>query len=62
MSSNEASKQAKVSSHVPNKRERAASQFGQVDVTTAADWDSLPTSIKDALDQLAARVKALETP
>lgn len=62
MPSNEAGKQVKVSSHVPNKRERAASQFGQVDVTVPADWDALPASIKAALDELAARVRALETP
>ena len=45
---------------VPNKRERAASQYGQLDVATPSDWDALPASIKAALDELAARVKALE--
>lgn len=62
MASNEASKQAKVTGQMPNKRERAASQYGQVDVAVEADWDAVPASIKAALDELAARVKALETP
>lgn len=60
MPSNEANKQAKVTGQIPNKRERAASQYGQVDVADPTKWDSLPTSIKAALDQLAARIKVLE--
>lgn len=62
MPSNEAQKTAKVTGQLPNKRERAASQYGQVDVATPSDWDALPTSIKAALDELAARVYALENP
>jgi CTP:molybdopterin cytidylyltransferase MocA len=61
MPSNIASTTQKVTKQVPNKRERAAAQYGQIDVAVPADWNSpLPTSIKAALDQLAARVKALE--
>jgi len=56
----EAGKQAKVTNQMPNKRERAASQYGQVDVAVSADWDALPNSIKAAFDELAARVRILE--
>ena len=59
--SKEAQKTVK-SAKVPNKRERAASQYGQLDVAEPTDWDALPASIKAALDELAARVKVLETP
>lgn len=60
MASKEAQKTVRVTQQVPNKRERVSAQFGQVDVATPANWDSLPESIKAALDELAARVKALE--
>jgi len=61
MPSSIASKTQKVTKQVPNKRERATAQYGQIDVADPTKWNSpLPTSIKAALDQLAARVKALE--
>ena len=60
MPSSIASKTQKVTKQVPNKRERAAAQYGQIDVADPTKWTTLPTSIKAALDQLASRVKALE--
>lgn len=60
MSSSEASKTVPVSNQIPNKRERAASQFGQLDGQDATDWASLPTSIQNAIARLAAEVATLK--
>jgi len=46
-------KQAKV----PNKRERAASQFGQLDSMTSSYWDTAaPETIQEAIERLAKAV------
>jgi hypothetical protein len=38
----------------------AASPIASFTPTTAGNWDSSPTTVQEALDELAARVKALE--
>ena len=60
MSSAEASKTVPVSNQIPNKRERAAAQFGQLNGQDATDWASLPTSIQNAIARLAAEVATLK--
>ena len=60
--SKEASKTVR-NAKVPNKRERAAAQFGQIDDQLLANWSdaaAVPATIKEALNRLAARVQALE--
>ena len=55
MPSREANGKAKVTNQLPNKRERAASQYGQYDAANATDWSgSEPESLKEALDRIAA--------
>lgn len=54
-----ASMTAKVTSQLPNKRERAASQFGQIDDIVSANWNGDPASLKDAINRLAASMNAL---
>lgn len=62
MASNEASKTVPVSDNIPNKRERASAQFGQLDGLTAANWaGSTPTSIKNAIERMAALLKTLNS-
>lgn len=60
MASKEAQKTVKVSNSLPNKRERAAAQFGQLDGQAAGDWDGLPASIQEAIARLAAEVAILK--
>ena len=38
----------------------AASPIASFTPTVSANWDSSPTTVQQALDELAARVKALE--
>ena len=59
MASREASKTIKVTDQMPNKRERAASQLGQISDIVSGDWNGDPTSIKDAVNRLAASLNAL---
>ena len=59
MASREASKTIKVSDQIPNKRERAASQYGQINDIVSGDWNGDPASIKDAINRLAAAMEGL---
>lgn len=59
MASREASKTVKVSDQIPNKRERAASQYGQINDIVSGDWNGDPASIKDAINRLAAAMEGL---
>lgn len=43
---------------VPNKRERASAQFGQLDSLTGTYWDGNPDTIQEAIERLAAAVYA----
>lgn len=60
MASKEAQKTVPVSKQLPNKRERASAQFGQLDSQAAGDWNGLPSSIQDAIARLAAEVATLK--
>lgn len=60
MASKEAQKTVPVSKQLPNKRERASAQFGQLDDQDAGDWDGLPASIQEAIARLAAEVATLK--
>ena len=60
MPSNKVNKTVKDSSNVPNDRERLASQYGQLDDLTSGNWASLPTSVQDAIERLAAEVATLK--
>jgi len=60
MASKEANKTVPVTKQLPNKRERAAAQFGQLDGQAAGDWDGLPASIQEAIARLAAEVADLK--
>jgi hypothetical protein len=42
--------------YLPN----AASPTATYTPTTAGDWDSAPTTVQEALDELASRLRALE--
>jgi hypothetical protein len=45
--------------YVPNERERAASQFGQLDGQNAGDWaGNPPKTIQEAIERIAAAVAA----
>lgn len=47
--------------NVPNKRERASAQYGQLDDLTATNWnaDTPPTTIQEAIERIAAALTAL---
>lgn len=60
MASREAEKTVRKSNSAPNKRERLSAQHGQLDDLTAGNWSSLPTSIKDAIERIAAEVATLK--
>lgn len=59
MPSREINKIVSDSSHVPNKRERLASQYGQLNDIVSGDWNGDPSSLKDAINRLAASLTAL---
>lgn len=46
---------------VPNKRERASAQFGQLDSLTASYWDGNPETIQEAIERMAALLYTLNT-
>jgi hypothetical protein len=55
--SNNAQKTVKVTKQLPNKRERASAQFGQLSDLVPADWDNNPPeTIAEAINRLAAAV------
>ena len=55
--SKNAQKTVKVTKQLPNKRERASAQFGQLSDVVAADWDNNPPeTIAEAINRLAAAV------
>lgn len=57
--SNNAQKTVKVTKQVPNKRERAAAQFGELSDLNAGDWDApAPKTIAEAINRLAAALAA----
>jgi hypothetical protein len=60
MASREAEKAVRKSNSAPNKRERLSAQYGQLDDLTAGNWASLPTSIQDAIERIAAEVATLK--
>ena len=60
MASNVSTKEVKVTKQIPNARERASAQFGQLDGQEATDWASLPTSIQDAIARMAAEIALLK--
>jgi len=49
MASRESTKTVPVGSNIPNKRERAASQYGQLDDVESTDWTGDPESLKEAI-------------
>lgn len=51
-----------VANNIPNKRERVASQYGQINDLVAASWSAstgTPAQMKDAINRLAAALVAL---
>lgn len=60
MASREAEKTVRKSNSAPNKRERLSAQHGQLDDLTAGNWASLPSSIQDAIERIAAEVATLK--
>ena len=61
MASREVNRTAKVTKQLPNQRERAASQFGQLDDLTAGNWTTaVPNTIQEAIERLAAEVATLK--
>lgn len=47
--------------NVPNRRERAAAQFGQLDDLTSGNWTTAtPATIQEAIERLAAEVATLK--
>jgi hypothetical protein len=57
--SNNAQKTVKVTKQLPNKRERASAQFGQLSDLVAGDWAApAPKSIAEAINRLAAALAA----
>lgn len=60
--SNNASKTVKVTRQIPNKRERASAQFGELSDLTAANWaGSPPATIAAAIERMAALLKVLNS-
>lgn len=61
MASREAEKTVPVSKQIPNKRERASAQFGQLDDLTSGNWTTNPPStIQEAIERIAAEVATLK--
>ena len=57
-----ASQTAKVTSQLPNKRERASAQFGQLSDIVSASWaGSPPVTIGEAINRMAALLKVLNS-
>lgn len=57
-----ASKTVKVTKQLPNKRERASAQFGELSDLTAASWAGTPpATIGEAINRMAALLKTLNS-
>lgn len=60
--SSNASKTVKVTRQLPNKRERASAQFGQLSDIVSASWaGSPPNTIGEAINRMAALLKVLNS-